>query len=876
MVIRCGLNCLINLCSALGEFRSHCSGCCSFLSNGLLWLLGAALLRFENYPLKHLCEQPNKYYPKTDFTNLKFFDPIRIIIQSIFLLFVRVVPDTDKRINNYFYDFSKHVYHKKQELTDRLYKKGANYYNLYTSYLESEPKTGNKWRDALTPRRIVLYFAVIVCIVLTLWCITQPMSMFYQLLFMLLMLELAWLMLRSVNNFTILCLMLISVMISARYLFWRYAYTLNYETYGGFLCSVILILAETYTFMIMLLGYFQLGMPYDRKPEPITIPESEYPTVDVYIPTYNEPLDVVKPTVFGCMAMDWPADKLRVYILDDGTRDEFREFAKEAGCGYIIRKEHVHAKAGNINHAMTLTDGEFIAIFDCDHVPVHAFLQMTMGVLIKNDNMAMVQTPHHFYSSDPFEKNLDVARIPQENSLFHDFIQKGNDHWNATMFCGSCAVIRRAALDDVGGIAIETVTEDAHTSLKMSRHGWDQAFIDIPLAAGLATETLAAHISQRIRWARGMVQVFRVDNPLCGKGLTFGQRLCYLNAMMHFLHGLPRIIFILAPLPYLLFGTYVIYAQAIAIIAYVVPHMVYSTITNMHRHQGYRSPLWSGIYETVLSWYIAVPTTLALINPKLGKFNVTSKGNRIEEDFFDWNVSKPYLVLIALNLIGLAVGTYDLFFNPRGEIFSVMLNLGWLIYNMLILGGAVAAVQEKKQIRRYPRIVLNLPSLIEIKKERYLQVRLHDFSQGGVGIKFDDALTYRILVNYLQTGQEITFYLPYNNENYGFRAVVRSFSRDRLGLQLKFDGLEDEKRFNYCTLARSDLWSNEKKETQGFWENIKTVLKNAVAGYRYAFEASPAIIKCFFSLLAGLFRTLLSFVPQLPKMEEQNVQKNFN
>lgn len=118
--------------------------------------------------------------------------------------------------------------------------------------------------------------------------------------------------------------------------------------------------------------------------------------------------------------------------------------------------------------------------------------------------------------------------MPIENSLFHDFIQKGNDTWNATMFCGSSAVMRRKALEEVGGIAVETVTEDAHTSLKLNRKGWSSAFIDLPLASGLSTETLAAHIGQRIRWARGMIQIFRLDNPFLGKGLSLPQRLCFL------------------------------------------------------------------------------------------------------------------------------------------------------------------------------------------------------------------------------------------------------------------------------------------------------------------------------------------------------------
>ncbi len=135
-------------------------------------------------------------------------------------------------------------------------------------------------------------------------------------------------------------------------------------------------------------------------------------------------------------------------------------------------------------------------------------------------------------------------------------VQDGNDFWNATFFCGSCAVLRRTALDEMGGIAVETVTEDAHTSLRMQTHGWNTAYINIPQAAGLATERLSAHVKQRIRWARGMVQILRIENPLFAPGLKLAQRLCYFNAMTHFLYALPRLIFLTAPLIYLIFGSH--------------------------------------------------------------------------------------------------------------------------------------------------------------------------------------------------------------------------------------------------------------------------------------------------------------------------------
>ncbi len=151
--------------------------------------------------------------------------------------------------------------------------------------------------------------------------------------------------------------------------------------------------------------------------------------------------------------------------------------------GYVVRKEHNHAKAGNINHALTTMSSPLVTIFDCDHVPTRSFLQVTVGWFLVEKKLAMLQTPHFFYSPDPFERNLlQYKTIPNEGELFYGIIQDGNDLWNATFFCGSCAVIRREALNEVGGIATETVTEDAHTSLRMQKKGWNTAYINLPQA----------------------------------------------------------------------------------------------------------------------------------------------------------------------------------------------------------------------------------------------------------------------------------------------------------------------------------------------------------------------------------------------------------
>src|SRR5262249_22023082 len=161
--------------------------------------------------------------------------------------------------------------------------------------------------------------------------------------------------------------------------------------------------------------------------------------------------DVVRATVLAALALDYPADKFTVMVLDDGRRKEFREWAEHVGARYMTRDNNAHAKAGNINAALAKTDSDLVAIFDCDHVPTKSFLRMTVGWFLRDRKLGLVQTPHHFYSPDPFERNLGQFRkVPNEGALFHRLVQDGNDLWNASFFCGSCAVLSRRALDEIG------------------------------------------------------------------------------------------------------------------------------------------------------------------------------------------------------------------------------------------------------------------------------------------------------------------------------------------------------------------------------------------------------------------------------------------
>ncbi len=623
-----------------------------------------------------------------------------------------------------------------------------------------------------------------------------------------------------------LTLVLLSVYSTLRYGLWRFSSVVAYFRDPGMNWTGIdaffiwiLLLAECYAFMVLVLGYLQTLWPLRRAPAPLPNDPEEWPRVDLLIPTYNEPLSLVRFTALAALNIDWPADKLNVYILDDGKREEFRAFAEEAGVGYIARDNNEHAKAGNINHALKQIGSPFVAIFDCDHVPTRSFLQLTMGWFLRDQKLAVLQTPQHFYSPDPFERNLDQFRIiPNEDELFYGVVQDGNDFWNATSFCGSCAVLRRSALDDVGGVAVETVTEDAHTSLRMQMRGWNTAYINIPQAAGLANERLSGHIRQRIRWARGMVQILRIENPLFAPGLKPAQRLCYFNAMSHFLYALPRLIFLTAPMMYLIFGVRNIPGVWMAIVAYAAPHLVLSSMTNSRIQGQHRHSFWNEIYETVMAPYILLPTLFAFIRPRAGRFNVTPKGGVVNKDYFDARIARPFLVLAAVNIFGLFCAVARLipfptfsvpgwlsFVNWPASIYSVQnagtvwVNVLWALFNLTILGVATAVAWESQQRRRSMRVALAVPSDVILADGSMIQGMTSDLSSGGVRTRMNQAVK-------AAAGDAIKFVFPVLDGSATLPATIVGTEGGELRAQFDSLSLQEDEALTMILYSRADAW----------------------------------------------------------------------
>jgi cellulose synthase (UDP-forming) len=456
-----------------------------------------------------------------------------------------------------------------------------------------------------------------------------------------------------------------------------------------------------------------------------------------------------------------------------------------------------------------------------------------------------VQTPHHFFSPDPFERNLGTFnRVPNEGKLFYGLVQAGNDLWNASFFCGSCAIIKREPLEAVGGVAVETVTEDAHTALRLHRKGYTTAYLPTVQAAGLATESLAGHIKQRTRWARGMAQIFRIDNPFLGRGLGLFQRLCYGNAMMHFFYGVPRLIFLVMPMAYLFFQLYFINAAATTIASYVLPYIFISNIANSRIQGRYRHSFWAEVYESVLAWYIALPTTFAFFSPKHGKFNVTEKGGRVDQGYFDWAVSKPYLVLLGLNVVAFAAGAYRLTFTANGEGPTIIMNMVWTLYNLALLGAAVSVASEAKQVRVTHRIAMRVPATLLFADGTTLACTTNDYSTGGLGLELPvDGLA-------LDRGQALHVTLSRGDRIFHFPARVTRLAGRHLGLQFEALTLEQERQFVQCTFGRADAWlsGSERPVDDMPLAGFKEVMSMGIEGYARLAQGAMRSVRSLLAL----------------------------
>jgi cellulose synthase (UDP-forming) len=436
-------------------------------------------------------------------------------------------------------------------------------------------------------------------------------------------------------------LALIGTVAATAYLAWL----LHPARVGNPLLYGVLVLAELVNVVQALGFWWTCARRRPRRTAPPTPGVVGDAVVDVLIPTYNEPVDVVEPTVVAATALR--GAEVRVAVLDDGDRPEIEAMARRCGARYLRRTVHSGAKAGNVNHALRRTSAPFVVVLDCDHVPRPEFLERTLPYF-SEPGLAFVQTPQ-FYANHGDDGIASAAWSQQ--ALFFGPIAAGKDALGAMFCCGTNVVFRRVALVGAGGFPEGSLTEDFELSVTLHEHGWTSAYVPEVLACGLGPEDLASYVSQQQRWARGCLATAR---RVVTSHLRWRLKAQYLLSSLWFTTGLTALVYLSLPVIRLLTGLQpVAGASADRFLLYFGPYFGLALATLAVVGAG--TYAWRAYALAFATWWIHAGSVLSVLLGRRGSFVVTPKrasGRR------ELRPALPTLltigVLVAVAFLGLA------------------------------------------------------------------------------------------------------------------------------------------------------------------------------------------------------------------------------
>jgi len=540
-------------------------------------------------------------------------------------------------------------------------------------------------------------------------------------------------------------------LIIARYLDWRLFSTVLpaqgawYEigwVWGCFIIE-ILALADALFLYIAFLRTSDRRAEADRHEARLrSLPTATLPSVDVYIPTYTEPFDVLEKTITGALCLDYP--NFSVWVLDDGRRPWLKRLCEAKGVGYLTRPDNSHAKAGNINHALTKTNADFVAVFDADFIPQRDFLIRTMG-FFSDPKIGIVQVPHAFYNHDVMQANLALRKsLPDDQRFFFEAIMPSRDGWNAAFCCGSNSVTRRAALRAIGDVLpTQSITEDMLLSLMMLRKGFITRYLCERLAFGLAPESVEAFFVQRQRWARGAMQILYLTAGPLGSRLALVQRLLFLPT--HWLsQGLLLIMSIVAPLVFLWTGIAPLVNVTTATVVYYLMPMVLAVVGGIvvyAPHQYF--PLAAQVLGTFQSFKLLPIVLTTMIKPFGHAFKVTPKGSGVRKTDYDQSIFWTALSFIGLTVIGLCINAV-----PDWRIVTQTSLLPmvafWSSINIIVLF-LICMLSLQAPIRRAEeRFEIDEPGWIVGAAGTISTGRIKDISLSGVAIEVDRSINAKV------------------------------------------------------------------------------------------------------------------------------------
>lgn len=430
------------------------------------------------------------------------------------------------------------------------------------------------------------------------------------------------------------------------------------------------------------------------------------PRVAIMIATYNEDQTVLERTIVGAKASDH--QNFEVLVLDDGKRDWLRDFCESQKVRYLRRPDNKGSKAGNINHALgvlakDIEPPDFIAVLDADFVPHTNFVSRALALFHKPD-VGLVQTPQHFFNPDPIQHNLGLSRsYPDEQRFFFDHLQPSRDAWGIAFCCGTSSVIRWEAVQAAGGFPTDSITEDFMLTLALQERGFRTVYLNEPLTEGLAPEGLKEYVTQRARWCLGLMQIARGPlGPLARNNLRLRDRWSVLDSVFFWLTTyIFRIASMTFPLFYWFFNITVVNASVPDVITYFGTYMVWILFVLNFISSGMVIPIVNDVSQLLGAIPISRAAIIGLIKPKGHPFSVTAKGGDRTQIVIQWRLMRPFLVLVALTILGLVVGLFsDRFaFNDAGD--GKIVILFWTVYNLIILSVTLAVCVELPRVEQH-------------------------------------------------------------------------------------------------------------------------------------------------------------------------------
>jgi cellulose synthase (UDP-forming) len=505
--------------------------------------------------------------------------------------------------------------------------------------------------------------------------------------------------------------------------FWYLSWRLTHLTGGAVWLGVPLFVCELYAAVrLWNLAFVAWTIRPTRRP-----PLTAMPTVDVFIPTYDESEEVLRATLTGCAAIDYP--HYRVWVLDDGRRDWVRSLAERYGARYLDRPDHSHAKAGNINAAIPRTHGDLILSLDADHVAQPDILRALVGYF-DDPKMAIVQTPHEFYNRDSIQH---AEHDHHEQSFFFHLVQPGRDVHGAAFWCGSGALIRRTALVEAGGLSTATITEDFHTSLVIHGNGWTSRFHDEALVYGIAPHNLEQFILQRYRWSAGnLAALWTPQSPLRRNGLRLRQRICYLTGTVDQFAALMKAVTICVLAGVLISGELPMRTNPQSFAVRFIPWLALSLAASILLGRGWLRLSIAGRFESYAT-SAHLRALFSLVRPD-AKFQVTPKDG-VDHGGWGWAKSNlEMLAMAAVLAVGLVWGSLVFANVVPGEHlppFAMLVGVCASVYELQRLLRAAWTISRHRQLRRSYRTQADIEASIG---EHGPRVLVCDLSSQGASV----------------------------------------------------------------------------------------------------------------------------------------------